>query len=72
MHKFTVESVDEVVTKESLKSINVTIPNNDGEYPTTKEFEEADAIAHEAAGNVIKVIDKIIKEDKLPNIQRDK
>jgi len=71
MHEFTPESVEKYLTPESLKKINVGIPDNEGEYMDTEAFITPTEETQKLVDTMLSSIDEIIENNELPNIQGD-
>lgn len=71
MHKFDSHDVQGFITDSMLANLNVTMPNNDGEYPSREEFIHADNVAQDTARNILLTVEHIIDNNELPNIQMD-
>ncbi len=69
MHEFTPSSVDEFLTQELLNNINVTLPNNEGEYLSVEDFICASDETQDIADQVLTSVEQLISRHTLPNVQ---
>lgn len=67
LYKFDTESIDNL-TQEMLDSVNVTMPNNNGDYSDRETFIKATKSEKETANKILDTIQEIIDSNKLPNI----
>lgn len=69
MQEFTVESLEKSLTQDMLDGINVSMPNNDGSFPSVEEFISVSADSERIADQIFTSIDNIISSHQLPNIK---